>query len=248
QFALTGVFWLHGFGRMSVIGLALGMWGAAAALNANSLVWRSLPIAAKDASMFRWWAMAGTPGIYMSLLTCILWAANRAGGYWTPAPDAIFEGIFAIWAVLGVVAVLWSSPAFYAARSRSVKAVAVIFAIALLCYGVPVGAAARPYSIGLIALGVVLLAISARRAHNVRHWRWPEIAGPSSAPTRRGSAVPAGLRYGVWSVLLPLLQRTAILAVIAAALVVALHFIFPRAGATLFWVYFIGLSSAGFLL
>ncbi|HEY2463473.1 MAG TPA: hypothetical protein VGI32_05400 [Steroidobacteraceae bacterium] len=249
QFSLTGVYWLHGFGRMSVIGLALAVWGAATALNANSLVWRSLPIAAKDASVFRWWAMAGVPGIYMTLVAGLTWASNRAGGYWTPAPDAIFEGIFAIWAALGVVAVLLRSPAFYAARARSAKIIAtVIFATVLLCYGVPVGSAARPYSIGLFVLGVVLLVISAGRAHNVRHWRWPDTASPSSPPSRQGMAIPAAFRYGIWTVLLPLLQRTAVIALIAAVLVAALHVYFPRAGATLFWVYFMGLSSAGFLL
>jgi hypothetical protein len=249
QFSFTGVYWLHGFGRVSVIGLALGTWAAASALNANSLVWRSLPSGARDAAVFRWWAMAGAPGIYMSLLTGMAWAANRAGGYWTPAPHAIVEGILAIWAALGVVAVLLPSTAFYAARARNVKTVAtVIFVTALLCYGVPVDSAARPYSIGLILLGVVLLVISVSRAHNVRRWRWPEMASPSSAPTRRGSTVPAAFRYGIWTVLLPLLRRSAVIALIASPLVLALHFVFPRAGATLFWIYFTGLSSAGFLL
>jgi hypothetical protein len=48
--------------------------------------------------------------------------------------------------------------------------------------------------------------------------------------------------------LLPLLRRTAVVALIATALVVLLHFILPRAGAALFWIYFIGISTAGFLL
>jgi hypothetical protein len=249
QFEFTGVYWLHGFGRASVIGLVLGLWGAAAALNANSLVWRSLPIRAKDASVFRWWAIAGAPGIYMTLLTGMAWAAIRADGNWTPASDSIFEGILAIWAALGIVAVLMSSPAFYAARARHAKTVAaVIFATASLCYGVPIASAARPYSIGLIALGLILLVISAGRAYNARHWRWPAMASPTSTPTREGNGVPAAFRYGLWTVLLPLLARTAVIALISGALVAALHFVFPRAGATLFWIYFMGLSSAGFLL
>ena len=112
QFSLTGVYWLRGFGRIPVIGLVLGMWGAAAALNANSLVWRSLPIAASDARAFRWWAMAGAPGIYLTLLTGIVWASHRSSGFRSPAPDVILEGIFAIWAVAGVVAMLFRSPNF----------------------------------------------------------------------------------------------------------------------------------------
>jgi hypothetical protein len=249
QFCSTGVYWLRGFGRMPVIGLALGIWGAAAALNANSLVWRSLPIAAKDASAFRWWAVAGAPGIYVTLLTGIVWASQRSSGFRTPAPDIVLEGIFAIWAVLGVVAVLFRTPAFYATRAPSAKTTATVtFIIVLLCYGVPVGSAVRPYSIGFIAVGIVLLMVSAAQGYSARHWRWPDIASRSSVPAKKRSAAPIAHRYGIWTVLLPLLQRTAIVAVIATAVVVVLHFVFPRAGAALFWVYFVGISTAGFLL
>jgi hypothetical protein len=249
QFGLTGVYWLRGWGRMPIAGMALGAWGAVAGLNANSLVWRSLPIAAKDASVFRWWAMVGAPGIYLTLLVGITWASHRSSGLSTPAPDGILEGIFAIWAVLGVVAVLFHSPTFYVVRALSAKSIATVTgATVLLIYGVPVGSAARPYSTGFIAVGMALLVISAVRAYGGRHWRWPDIASRSSAPAKKTGAAPSAYRYGIWTVLLPLLQRTAISALIATALVVLLYFIFPRAGSALFWVYFIGISTAGFLL
>jgi hypothetical protein len=249
QFCLTGVYWLRAWGRMPTAAAALGAWGAAAALNANSLVWRSLPLNSRDASVFRWCALAGAPGIYVTLLTCIVWASHRSSGFPTPAPDVIFEGILATWAVLGFVAVLFRSPAFYVARAPTAKIVATLTcASLLLCYGVPVGSPARPYSIGFIAFGVILLVISAAQAHGGRHWRWPNMASRSSAPAKKWSAAASAHRYGIWTVLLPLLQRTAVVSVIATALVVALHFRYPRASAALFWVYFIGISSTGFLL
>ena len=249
QFGLTGVYWLRGWGRMPIAGATLGLWGAATALNANSLVWRSLPLNCRDASGFRWWAMAGAPGIYLTLVTGILWASHRSSGFPTPAPDIILEGIFANWAVLGVVAVLFRSPAFYLVRVLGAKTIAAVTcAIILLCYGVPVGLADRPYSIVFIAVGMVLLVISAARAHRDRHWRWPDIASRTSPPAKRSHTTPSVHLYGIWTVLVPLLQRTAIHALITIALVVVLHFIFPRAGAALFWVYFIGISTAGSLL
>lgn len=249
QFSLTGLFWLRGWGRMPIAAMELGLWGAAAALNANSLVWRSLPIAAKDASVFRWWAMAGAPGIYLTLLTGIIWASHRSSGFPTPPLDVIVEGIFANLAVIGVVAVVLRSPRFYVVRASFAKATATMtFAIILQCYGLPVGPAARPYSSVFIAVGMIFFIISAVQAFRGRHWRWPDIATGRSARANGSRAVASAHRYGVWTVLLPLLERTAIVAGIATALLVVLHFIFPRAGAALFWVYFIGISSAGFLL
>src|SRR4029077_1140948 len=113
QFLLTEDFWLRGYGRMPIACMALGLWGAVAALNANSLVWRSLPILAKDASVFRWWAVAGAPGFHMTLLTGVAWVSQRSSGLPTPTPEVILEGIFAIWAVMGGVAVWLRSPLFY---------------------------------------------------------------------------------------------------------------------------------------
>ena len=251
QFLLTGVYWQRGWGRAPIAGMALGLWGAVAALNANSLVWRSLPLTSRDAGVFRWWAMVGAPGLFLTFLTGLIWVSQRSSGFSIPAPDVVLEGLFANWAVLGAVAVLFASPVLYAVGSPSAKAVATAtFATVLLCYGVPVGSAARPYSSGLIAVGMILLVISAALAYRGRHWRWPDIAGRSFAPAKRSRAVPSAYRYGVWTVLLPLLQRTALVAVPTTVLVAVLHFVFPlpRAGAALFWIYFIGISSAGFQL
>jgi hypothetical protein len=247
QFLMTGLNWVRGYDRAPAAGVMLGIWGAAAALNANSLVWRSLPIAAKDASVFRWWATAGAPGICLTLLIGIAWA-SQSSGFQTSALD-VMEGIFAIWALLGVVAVLSRSPRFYVMRAPRAKTIAtVICTIILLCYGVPVGVVARPYSLVFIAVGMVLLVISAAQAYSGRYWRWPDVASRTSAPAKGSSAAPSAYRYGIWTVLLPLLQRTAVVALITTALVVLLHFILPRAGAALFWVYFVGMSTAGFLL
>jgi hypothetical protein len=48
--------------------------------------------------------------------------------------------------------------------------------------------------------------------------------------------------------LIPFAQRTAIFAAVATLIIVSLQRIFPRASTALFWVYFIGLSTAGSLL
>lgn len=248
QFCLTGFYWLRGWGRMPIAALELGLWGAAAALNANSLVWRSLPLAAKDASVFRWWAMAGAPGIYLTLLTGISWASHRSSGFPIPALDVIVEGTFVNLAVLGIAAVLLRSPRFYVLRPPAAKATATLaVAIILQCFGLPVGPAARPYSLVFVAVGMIFLIVSAIQAFRGRHWRWPDIAMASSARANGSRSAASARYYGIYTVLLPLLRRTFIVAVVATGLVVVLHFVFPRAGAALFWIYFIGISTAGFL-
>jgi hypothetical protein len=55
-------------------------------------------------------------------------------------------------------------------------------------------------------------------------------------------------RYGIGVILIPLAQRTAIFAVVATVLIVSLQRVFPRASIALFWLYFMGLSTAGSLL
>jgi hypothetical protein len=40
QFMLTGVYWVEGYDRVPTAGVLLGIWGAVAALNTHSLVWR----------------------------------------------------------------------------------------------------------------------------------------------------------------------------------------------------------------
>jgi len=248
QYFLVGLYWQRGWG-LPIAAAQLGLWGAFAAVNANSLVWRSLPIAAKDASAFRWWAMVGVPGIYLTLLMGITCAAHLASGFPIAASEIVWEAVFANWAVLGIVAVVFRSPRFYEVRGSGAKVlVAVSCAIILQFIGLPVEAAARPYSIGFIAVGMVLLVISAAQGYSGRHWRWPDIATRIPAPAKKSGAAPAAYRYGIWTVLVPVLQRTAVAAAIATVLVIVLHYVFPRAAAALFWIYFISISTAGFLL
>lgn len=247
QFCMTGVYWLRGWGRMPVAGMALGLWGAAAALNANSLVWRSLPLSFRDASVFRWWAIAGAPGLYATLLTGIVWVSQHSSGFQTPTPDVIWEGVFASWAVLGVVAAVFRSPQFYRRPMWAKANATVACATIALFYGVPVGSGARPYSIVFIAIGMVLLISSAARAYEGKHWRWPDMSGRTSATAKKAGVAPVAYRYGIWTVLLPLLRRTAIVASLATALAVLLHVLLPRAGVALSWIYFICISTAGYV-
>jgi len=250
QYLLTGEYWLRWPGRMPIAGMALGAWGAIAAFNVNSLVWRSLPIAAKDASVFRWWSMAGAPGIFLTLVTGVAWISNRSSGFPTPAPDVILEGIFANWAVLGIVAGLFRSPAFYyAVPARGTKTLATVTcAILLLCYGVPVGLAARPYSIVFIGGGIIVLLVSAVRAHRGLDWHWPDLTRPDAKSARNPATLLRTARYGLSAILIPLAQRTAIFAIAATVIIVSLQRVFPAATTALVWIYFTGVSSAGFLL
>jgi hypothetical protein len=250
QYLLTGEYWLRWPGRMPIAGMALGAWGAIAAFNVNSLVWRSLPIAAKDASVFRWWSMAGAPGIFLTLVTGVAWISNRSSGFPTPAPDVILEGIFANWAVLGIVAGLFRSPAFYyAVPARGTKTLATVTcAILLLCYGVPVGLAARPYSIVFIGGGIIVLLVSAVRAHRGLDWHWPDLKRPDAKSARNPATLLRTARYGLSAILIPLAQRTAIFAIAATVIIVSLQRVFPAATTALVWIYFTGVSSAGFLL
>jgi hypothetical protein len=250
QYLLTGEYWLRWPGRMPIAGMALGAWGAIAAFNVNSLVWRSLPIAAKDASVFRWWSMAGAPGIFLTLVTGVAWISNRSSGFPTPAPDVILERIFANWAVLGIVAGLFRSPAFYyAVPARGTKTLATVTcAILLLCYGVPVGLAARPYSIVFIGGGIIVLLVSAVRAHRGLDWHWPDLKRPDAKSARNPATLLRTARYGLSAILIPLAQRTAIFAIAATVIIVSLQRVFPAATTALVWIYFTGVSSAGFLL
>jgi hypothetical protein len=67
QFLMLGAFWAAKYDRVPVPGVLLGLWGAIAAVKNHCLAWRSLPLRARDASLFRWWAIAGVPGIYLVL-------------------------------------------------------------------------------------------------------------------------------------------------------------------------------------
>jgi hypothetical protein len=253
QFLMTGFYWMRGYDRTPAVGVLLGIWGAVAALNHRSLVWRSLPLTPQDASVFRWWAAAGAPGIFLTLVTGVAWASQRSSGFPTPDAAVIFESIVAMWALLGVVAAL-SRSAPWPAKLRSAKNMAIRIIVAASCfaalpaYGLPVGPAVRPYSILFFAVGIILLFVSAARARGGMDWHWPDPANrePRSGGNR-GVLWPTG-RYGPTAILIPLAQRTAVFAIVATVIVVSLQRIFPHARTALVWIYFIGISSAGFLL
>jgi hypothetical protein len=253
QFLMTGIYWMRGYDRAPATGVILGIWGAVAALNHRSLVWRSLPLTSQDASVFRWWATAGAPGIFISLLTCIAWASQRSSGFPTPAASVIFEGILAMWALLGVVAAL-SRRAQWLAKFRSAKNMAIRIIVAVSCfaalpaYGVPVGPAVRPYSILFIGVGIILLFVSAARARGGMDWHWQNLASQDSRSARNRGILWRTARYGPSAILIPLAQRTAIFAIVATVIIVSLQRIFPQARMALVWIYFIGISTAGFLL
>jgi hypothetical protein len=249
QFMMTGVYWWRGYDRVPAAGVLLGIWGAVAALNTHSLAWRSLPLTSRDAGVFRWWAMAGAPGIFLTLLTLIAWASQRSSGLPVPGAAAILDGLLSIWAVLGVLAMLSRSSQRPAARLRRAKmAAAAVGSTLLLVYGLPAGSAARPYSMIFWCAGLTLLFVSAVRAHRGVDWRWPDLADRRASPERLRSTLWGTQRYGISVILIPLAQRTAIFAVVATVIIVSLQRVFPRASIALFWVYFIGLSTAGFLL
>jgi len=248
QFMMTGFYWAEAYDRVPAAGVLLGIWGAVAALNTHSLVWRSLPLTSRDAGVFRWWAMAGAPGIFLTLLTLIAWASQRSSGFPVPGAAAIMDGLLATWAVLGVLAVLSRSKQRPAPGLRQAKIAAVAGATLLLVYGLPVGSAARPYSLVFGCAGLTLLFVSAVRAHRGLDWRWPDIADCGARSARKRSTPWRTQRYGITAIMIPLAQRTAIFAVAATVIIVSLQRVFPRASIVLFWVYFIGLSTTAFLL
>jgi hypothetical protein len=247
QFLMLSAFWAAKYDRVPVVGVLLGFWAAIAAVNIHSLAWRSLPLASRDAGVYRWWAMAGVPGIFLSLLTLIAWASQRYNGFPVPETAAILDGLLATWGVLGVLAMLSRSSPRSATRLWRVRIAAVV-GLLLLVYGLPVGSAVRPYVVVFGCVGMTLLVASAVRAYRGVDWRWPDLADRSLRTADKKLNSRLSQRYGLSVVLIPLAQRTAILAVIAAVIIVSLQRIFPQGGMVLFWVYFTGISSAGLLL
>jgi hypothetical protein len=248
QFLMLGAFWAAKYDRVPIPGVLLGIWGAIAAVNNQSLAWRSLPLRARDASLFRWWAIAGVPGIYVVLLTLISWASQHSSGFPTPDDGTVFEGILAIWSVLGILAGLSRAADWCSKKSHTAKIVGAVVIAALLVYGVPVGSTVRPYSKVFIGAGLILLFASAARARGGMDWHWPHLAGLAPQSSHQQASSWLKHRFGLSAILIPLAQRTAIFASIATLIFVSLQHLFPRASVWLFWVYFIGLSTAGFLL
>jgi hypothetical protein len=246
QFLMLSTFWAAKYDRAPLVGVLLGFWAAIAAVNIHSLAWRSLPLTSRDAGVYRWWAMAGVPGIFLTLLTLMAWASQRYNGFPVPETAAILDGLLATWGILGVLAMLSRSSPRSATRLWRVKIAAVV-GLLLLVYGLPVGAAVRPYVVVFGCVGVTLLVVSAVRAYRGVDWRWPDLAARNSRTADKKLNSRLTYRYGLSVVLIPLAQRTAILAAVATVIIVSLQRIFPQASVALFWVYFIALSTAGFL-
>jgi hypothetical protein len=247
QFLMLGAFWAAKYDRVPVPGVLLGLWGAIAAVKNHCLAWRSLPLRARDASLFRWWAIAGVPGIYLVLLALLSRASQRSSGFPTPADATILEGILAAWSLLGILAGLARAADWSSKKSRTAKIIGAAAGAALLVYGVPVGSIVRPYSLVFIGAGLIVLFASAARARRGMDWRWPH---PADRAPRSSHQQVSWLkhRFGPSAILIPFAQRTTIFAGVATLIIVSLQYLFPRASIWLFWVYFIGLSTAGFLL
>ena len=87
----------------------------------------------------------------------------------------------------------------------------------------PVGSAARPYSAVFICAGLILLFVSGARARRGLDWRWPDIANRSAKSRPEHASLWRTHRYGLSAILIPLAQRSAILAVVATVIIVSLQ-------------------------
>lgn len=250
QYLLSGWYWMHGITRVTVPAALLGLWGTAAALNAYSLVWRTLPLSPRDASVFRWWAMAGAPGIFFTVIDLISWASQPN---WNGVPQAtvylLWESLPVGWAAIGLMTAL---PALgWRVRSRSSGHAALAIAIAYFAwvvYGLPTYAASPTLSMAFTAIGLGALIFSATQAARGKLWRWPDVSIRAAQPQRQNAIWPAAPRFGFNAILMPLVKRTAGFALLATAGIVFLCRVLPGAGAWIIWGFFIAISITGFLL
>jgi hypothetical protein len=251
QFLMTSVYWTFGYERVPLPGVMLGILGVAGALNLDSLVWRSLPLTTRDAGVFRWWATAGLPGLFLTLFAGADWAAHHSGGLHIPRASLVLKGILVIWAGLGVFAALPPGTACIGRglRAANPKSIVLVVSCAIvLGYGLPLEFAAQPFSNLFMSAGLGLLLLSGARALRGKAWRWPDVVSDRSV-WRQNDAPPASARnYGATVILAPLLRRTAALAIVAIGTITLLRLVFPGATYALFWVYFIGVSMSGWLL
>ena len=250
QYLLTEWYWVHGVTRVTVPLALLGMWGIAAALNAYSLVWRSLPLGARDASVFRWWAIAGVPGIFFTAVDLISWVSQST----IPgAPQAtvylLLESLLVGWAAIGLIAALPALGGRVRNRLSGHTALAVAIAYFVwLVYGLPTYSASPAISTAFTAAGLGSLVFSAARAARGKLWRWPDVSIRAAKPQRQNPMWAAGSRFGFNAILMPLLKHTAGFALLATGGIVFLCRVLPGAGAWIIWGYFIAISTTGFLL
>jgi hypothetical protein len=249
QFLLTDFYWREGIARVSVPGALLGLWGIVAAINKYNLVWRSLPLTHRDASIFRWWAVAGAPGLWLSLCDAIAWASERTSpGLSAPPLSSLLLSVLLGWAALGAIAAAPTVARILRGRKWRIAA-AFFAAYALwLIYGVPSYSASPTVAVAVWAAGSSLLVFSAIEAARGKLWRWPDLASGDGQASLRKEQRAMQARFGINAILIPLLKRTLVFALEATVGMLLLYWFFPGAVAWLFWIYFISISTAGFLL
>jgi hypothetical protein len=250
QFLLTEFYWTEATPRVSTPAALLSLWGIAAAINAYSLVWRSLPLNRRDASLFRWWAIAGAPGLWIAVCDSLAWASQRTSpGLAAPPAGALLQSMLIGWAAVGLLAAWPSLRGTIRGRTtvRIVTALVVAYA-AWLFYGVPTYSASPTAFVAFTSMGLGLLVFSGVDAARGKLWRWPDLVTDRPRRKRRGAEGSSGLRFGVSAILQPLLKQTAVFALAATCGVVGLHQLIPGASAWLLLCYFIVISMAGFQL
>jgi hypothetical protein len=247
QFTVVELYWLKGVPRVAAPAALLSFWGFAVALNARSLVWRSLPLNVRDAGVFRWWAIAGAPGIFVTIYDLVIWASQLTTPR-LPAPGlaSLLESIAVGWAAVGLVAAF---PILGRRIRRPLLAGAATLLVAAcgVIYGVPSYSVSPAAYVAFVAFGMSSLIFSAIHAARGDLWRWPDVSAHRQEANTKDSTI-VGPRFGIYAVLIPLCKRTAAFAFLATALLIVLYQVFPGAGELLFWSYFISISTTGFLL
>jgi hypothetical protein len=251
QFLMTSVYWTFGYERVPLPGVMLGILGAAGALNFDSLVWRSLPLTTRDVGVFRWWATAALPGLFLTLFVGADWAAHHSGGLHIPCAALVLKGVLATWAGLGVFAALPPGTACIGRGFRAVNPKAIVLVVSsalVLGYGLPFEFAAQPFSNLFTFVGLSLLLLSGAKALRGNAWRWPDVGNDRPVSKQNNAPLPSAWNSGATVILVPLIRRTAVLAIVAIGTITLLRLVFPGVTYALFWVYFIGISMSGWLL
>ncbi|NNM61936.1 MAG: hypothetical protein HKM03_07175 [Steroidobacteraceae bacterium] len=226
-FVISMIWMLHGQ-HLPLVGLLIGVAGALTAMDPGNLVWRSLPLTARDAAAFRWWTTAGVPGLLSTLCFAAVWIDHRQVGWSTPSPAVAVESVLAVWAVLAIPALVPHRRVMRARGFQTRSALLAITALGItLALGLPLlSPAAQPYTWLAIAVGWSLLAASAVHARFANTLHWPDIP----AATARTLMSRGGWRVLLW----PLARRTAIFALLCLGAITLLRWAFPGVAAVAF--------------